>query len=145
MLYLLRQIGHEFTPFHAAAGVSVPTGEHFDSVRKFAQDAVRRVPIGRKNRFFGPPFKPGIYDEFARVVDIAPTLANVLGVPPLERLDGHVLTRELRNQIGRDQRRVGDRFGYSRRHGFDRLQVEPVQRQFVMLGREVFGDAPRVP
>ena len=46
--------------------------------------------------FFGAPFKPGIYDEFARVVDMAPTLANVLGVPPLERLDGHVLARALR-------------------------------------------------
>jgi arylsulfatase A-like enzyme len=45
---------------------------------------------------YGPPFKAGRYDEFARVVDMAPTLAHVVGVPPLERLDGHVLTRALR-------------------------------------------------
>jgi len=46
--------------------------------------------------FWGAPVRAGRYGEFARVVDIAPTLAHVLGVPPLERLDGHVLTRALR-------------------------------------------------
>ncbi|HKO14769.1 MAG TPA: alkaline phosphatase family protein [Gemmatimonadaceae bacterium] len=46
--------------------------------------------------FYGPPFRPGMYDEPARVVDIAPTLARVLGVLPLERLDGRVLTYVLR-------------------------------------------------
>ena len=51
-----------------------------------------RVPV----LFWGAPFKPGVYDDFARVVDMAPTLAQVLGVPPLERLDGRVLPRALR-------------------------------------------------
>jgi predicted AlkP superfamily pyrophosphatase or phosphodiesterase len=46
--------------------------------------------------FYGPPFKPGRYGAFARVVDIAPTLAEVLGVMPLERLDGRVLRSALR-------------------------------------------------
>lgn len=46
--------------------------------------------------FYGPPFKAGKYDEFARVVDMAPTLAQVLGVSPTERLDGHVLRSSLR-------------------------------------------------
>jgi predicted AlkP superfamily pyrophosphatase or phosphodiesterase len=46
--------------------------------------------------FWGPAFRAGHYEEFSRVVDIAPTLARVLGVSPLERLDGHVLTRALR-------------------------------------------------
>ena len=41
--------------------------------------------------FYGPPFKPGRYTEFARTVDIAPTLAEVLQVPPTEPLDGRVL------------------------------------------------------
>jgi hypothetical protein len=40
--------------------------------------------------FYGPGFKPGRYSAFTRVVDIAPTLAQVLGVKPLEKLDGVV-------------------------------------------------------
>ena len=46
--------------------------------------------------FYGPPFKPGTYGAFARVVDIAPTLARVLRVSPTEPLDGRVLTEALR-------------------------------------------------
>jgi predicted AlkP superfamily pyrophosphatase or phosphodiesterase len=46
--------------------------------------------------FYGAPFKPGHYDRLARVVDIAPTLAAVAGVPPTERLDGRVLQEALR-------------------------------------------------
>ena len=46
--------------------------------------------------FWGVGVRGGRYGDFTRVVDIAPTIAHVLGVPPLERLDGHVLTRALR-------------------------------------------------
>jgi arylsulfatase A-like enzyme len=46
--------------------------------------------------FYGSPFKPGKYNEFAAVVDMAPTLAAVLRVTPLERLDGRVLRSSLR-------------------------------------------------
>jgi arylsulfatase A-like enzyme len=46
--------------------------------------------------FYGAPFRAGKYDEFARVVDMAPTLAAVLDVTPLEPLDGHVLRSALR-------------------------------------------------
>jgi predicted AlkP superfamily pyrophosphatase or phosphodiesterase len=46
--------------------------------------------------FFGAPFKPGSYPQFARTVDLAPTLAQVLGVSPTEPLDGRVLTAALR-------------------------------------------------
>jgi predicted AlkP superfamily pyrophosphatase or phosphodiesterase len=45
--------------------------------------------------FYGPGFKPGRYTAFARVVDIAPTLAQVLGVKPLEKIDGVVRTEAL--------------------------------------------------
>ncbi len=51
------------------------------------------VPI----MFYGAPFKPGAYREWARVVDIAPTLAAVLGVSPTERVDGRVLRAALRS------------------------------------------------
>ena len=46
--------------------------------------------------FYGRPFKTGKYDEFARVVDMAPTLAWVTATPPLERLDGKVLRSAIR-------------------------------------------------
>jgi hypothetical protein len=46
--------------------------------------------------FFGGPFKPGRYTQFTRTVDIAPTLAQALGVTPTEPLDGRVLTAALR-------------------------------------------------
>ncbi len=51
-----------------------------------------RVPV----IFYGAPFRPGKYDRFARVVDIAPTLAHVLRVQPTEPLDGRVLTEAIR-------------------------------------------------
>ncbi len=46
--------------------------------------------------FYGAPFKPGRYPAFARTVDIAPTLAQVLGVTPAEPLDGRVLTAAIK-------------------------------------------------
>ena len=55
----------------------------------YDQDA--HVPI----IFYGPWAKPGRYADFARTVDIAPTLAQMIGVRPLERLDGVILTKAL--------------------------------------------------
>jgi arylsulfatase A-like enzyme len=46
--------------------------------------------------FYGPMIKAGRYADFSRVVDMAPTLAWIVGVKPLEPLDGHVLTQALR-------------------------------------------------
>lgn len=51
-------------------------------------DPDAHVPI----LFYGAAVKPGQYPEFARVVDMAPTLAALVHVKPLEKLDGHVLT-----------------------------------------------------
>jgi arylsulfatase A-like enzyme len=55
-------------------------------------DSDARVPI----IFYGSRVKPGRYPEFARVVDMAPTLAVLVGVKPLEKLDGHVLRNAIR-------------------------------------------------
>lgn len=55
-------------------------------------DSDAHVPV----IFYGANINPGRYGEFARVVDIAPTLAAVLNVTPLERLDGHVLQHAIR-------------------------------------------------
>lgn len=55
-------------------------------------DSDARVPI----IFYGSGVRPGRYDEFARVVDMAPTLAAIVRVTPLEQLDGHVLRNATR-------------------------------------------------
>lgn len=46
--------------------------------------------------FFGERIKPGRYSEFARVVDMAPTLAALVRVTPQEKLDGHVLRNAIK-------------------------------------------------
>ena len=53
------------------------------------QDA--NVPV----LFWGAPFKAGRYADTVRVVDMAPTLAEVLGTRPTERVDGRVLRQAL--------------------------------------------------
>ena len=52
-----------------------------------------RVPV----IFYGPPFRTGKYPAFTRVVDLAPTLAAVLGVSPTEPVDGVVLSAALKS------------------------------------------------
>ena len=68
------------TPFSYWVGVSQAT---HGSPHEY--DA--RVPI----LFWGTAIRAGARDGEARVVDIAPTLAALLGVRPLEALDGRVL------------------------------------------------------
>ena len=55
-------------------------------------DADAQVPI----LLMGTPFKPGRYSEFARTVDIAPTLAAVLRVHATEPLDGKPLRQAIK-------------------------------------------------
>lgn len=45
----------------------------------------------------GPGVKPGAYGGRVATVDLAPTLARLLGLTPAERLDGRALTEVLRN------------------------------------------------
>jgi predicted AlkP superfamily pyrophosphatase or phosphodiesterase len=46
--------------------------------------------------FYGRWFRPGKYSEFVRTVDLAPTLAEITGVKPSERIDGVVLRRAVK-------------------------------------------------
>ena len=45
---------------------------------------------------WGCGIRPGRRDEFVRVVDIAPTLARLVGAEPMEKIDGEVLEDALR-------------------------------------------------
>lgn len=55
-------------------------------------DSDAHVPI----IFYGNGIKPGRYPEFARVVDMAPTLAAIVHATPQEKLDGHILQNAIR-------------------------------------------------
>lgn len=72
------------TPFSIFGGIVATHGSPYD------YDS--NVPL----IFYGPWFRPGRYAEFVRTVDLAPTLAEVAGVKPGERLDGVVLRRALK-------------------------------------------------
>ncbi len=54
--------------------------------------------------FYGPPFIPGRYTTFARVADLAPTLAWITATTPTERLDGEVLWEALKREQKADSR-----------------------------------------
>jgi len=72
------------TPFSILSGIVATHGSPYD------YDT--HVPL----IFYGSWFKPGRYSEFVRTVDLAPTLAEISGVKPGERLDGVVLRRALK-------------------------------------------------
>jgi hypothetical protein len=72
------------TPYSIFSGIVATHGSPYD------YDS--NVPI----IFLGRWFAPGRYSEFVRTVDIAPTLAEIAGVKPAERVDGVVLKRALK-------------------------------------------------
>ena len=55
-------------------------------------DSDAHVPV----LFWGAGVKPGKYQGFVRVVDMAPTLAALLKLAPLEVLDGRVLQQAIK-------------------------------------------------
>jgi predicted AlkP superfamily pyrophosphatase or phosphodiesterase len=72
------------TPFSIFSGIVATHGSPYD------YDS--HVPL----IFAGPWFASGRYPEFVRTVDLAPTLAEISGVKPSEKLDGVVLRRALK-------------------------------------------------
>ncbi len=67
----------EFTLIHGATGTSHGSPYTYDT----------HVPV----IFWGAPFKSAIYDRRTETVDLAPTLAALLGCPPDGEVDGKVL------------------------------------------------------
>ncbi len=77
-----------FTPVEGAYPTGATIAEH-----GVPYDNDAHVPV----IFYGPWVKAGRYAERALVADMAPTLARIAGVPPTERLDGHVLEKALQH------------------------------------------------
>jgi hypothetical protein len=67
-------------------------GSYVTGIHGSPHDYDAHVPV----LFYGAPFEAGRYTQFARVVDMAPTLAWVTATTPTERLDGRVLWPALR-------------------------------------------------
>ncbi|MEO7455400.1 MAG: alkaline phosphatase family protein [Gemmatimonadaceae bacterium] len=86
MLPLDVPVEYVFTPAQGAYPLEARIAEHG---APYDDDA--HVPV----IFYGPWIKPGRYTERALVADMAPTLARIAGVPPTEKLDGHVLEKAL--------------------------------------------------
>ena len=45
--------------------------------------------------FYGPAFKPGVYRDQVEPIDLAPTLAVLLGINKPTNSTGHVLTQAI--------------------------------------------------
>lgn len=74
------------TPVQGSYPVGATIAEH-----GLPYDDDAHVPV----ILYGPWYRGGRYPERALVADLAPTLAWVVGVPPTEHVDGHVLRRAL--------------------------------------------------
>jgi hypothetical protein len=84
---------HQIPPDTPVEYVVTPVKGAYAAEAKIAEhglpyDDDAHVPV----IFYGPWFRAARFDEHALVVDMAPTLARVLGVLPTERVDGRVLT-----------------------------------------------------
>jgi hypothetical protein len=93
---LSRRWAHMIPPDSPVEYVITPVEGAYAADSKIAEhgtpyDDDARVPV----IFYGPWFRAGRHAEKAFVVDMAPTLAHVAGVPPTERVDGRVLTQAL--------------------------------------------------
>ena len=87
---------HMLTPDTDAEYVITPREGAYDAGARIAEhgtpyDADAQVPV----IFWGRWFREGRQGERVLVADMAPTLARIAGVTPIERLDGRVLERAL--------------------------------------------------
>ncbi len=86
------------TDFQAELTVTFKPGYYWYTTRYATHgtphDLDARIPI----LFMGPSVKPGRYAKAAYSVDIAPTLADILGIMAIEKVDGRVLTEALRRR-----------------------------------------------
>jgi predicted AlkP superfamily pyrophosphatase or phosphodiesterase len=90
-----RQYLHSYSPYGGWYVLGVPPPftigdtEGTDHGSPYSYDT--HVPLA----FFGVPFQPGMYHQHAEPVDLAPTLASLLGINTPTGAVGHVLTEAL--------------------------------------------------
>jgi predicted AlkP superfamily pyrophosphatase or phosphodiesterase len=93
----VRRWYHMLPPDHpAAAVVTLRPYWYWQGVPYTTHGSPHDSDAGVPIIFAGAGIKPGRYSRRALVVDIAPTLAAVIGVSPLEQLDGQVLRDAIR-------------------------------------------------
>jgi predicted AlkP superfamily pyrophosphatase or phosphodiesterase len=95
--YVARRWIHQLPPDVQATAVVTLRPYWYEAGVNFAthgspHDPDANVPIV----FYGAGIKPGRNTRRALVVDIAPTLAAIIGVRPMERLDGHAIREAIR-------------------------------------------------
>ena len=90
-----RQYLHSYSPYGGWYVLGVPppftigATQGTDHGSPYSYDT--HVPLA----FYGVPFQPGVYHQHAEPVDLAPTLASLLGINPPTGSVGHVLTDAL--------------------------------------------------
>ncbi|MGH9669900.1 MAG: alkaline phosphatase family protein, partial [Terriglobales bacterium] len=90
-----RRYAHSFSPYGGWSVILVPDAyvvgypPGTDHSSPYTYDT--HVPLA----FFGLPFQPGTYRGHAEPVDLAPTLASLLGISPPSHSTGRVLTEAL--------------------------------------------------
>jgi hypothetical protein len=72
---------------------SLSTKDIADHAVPYAYD--QHVPLA----FYGPPFKPGVYRDEVEPIDLAPTLAVLLGINRPTNSAGHVLTQAISSRM----------------------------------------------
>lgn len=93
-----RQFLHSYSPYGGWYVLGVPppftigTTRGTDHGSPYTYDT--HVPLA----FYGIPFQPGVYHQHAEPVDLAPTLASLLGINAPSSAVGHVLTEALAHQ-----------------------------------------------
>ena len=85
----------------------------------------------------GPEVQPGLRLEGARIVDLAPTLLHMLGVPVPTDMDGAVMRAAFvpESPLTRPERREGAAWtGRAEDGGYSSSEEEEISRRLVDLG-----------
>jgi hypothetical protein len=75
-----------------------------DYLDRFAEHGTRTLSLSVPISFIGASVANGRYERLIRTVDIAPTLAALIGITPTEPLDGTVVGEVVRKRASAEKR-----------------------------------------